>query len=105
MLPSRLATSTDFDFIAPYWIYLAEMEGVNHIDAKNSGNTFDETYNYKGVKIDLAINPRSKYKTVIFNGHAYKVNDVLEVLKYKIEYGLMKNGQKHRNDINNLLNL
>ncbi len=95
------SNNSDFDFISPYWIDLTEA-GANYVDDKNSGNTFDETYEYKNIKIDLAVDNKTKYETVEFNGHSYKVNTIENILKYKIKYALQKNGEKHKRDIREL---
>ena len=97
--------TSDFDFIHPFWVNLSEVDGVKFIDAKNSGNTFDETYETKSkTKIDLVINPHCKYKIVEFNGNKYKVNTIENILKYKTQYATQRNGEKHRDDLYELLN-
>lgn len=94
----------DFDMIHPYWLDMSEA-GVIPIDVKNSGNTFDETYIYNDIKIDLSINNSTKYSTVEFNGHKYKVNTIEQVLEYKIKYAQQQNGHKHKNDIRELIGI
>lgn len=92
----------DFDLISPYWTDLKEV-GAKYVDAKNSGNTFDETFEYQGILLDVVVNNNTKYNIVEFNGHKYKVNEIEEVLEYKIKYARQKNGSKHRNDIREML--
>lgn len=94
----------DFDLIHPYWVDLSEI-GAKYIDEKNSGNTFDSTFELDGVLLDLVIDSKSKYSVVEFNGHKYKVNEIEQVLEYKIKYAQQKNGGKHKNDIREMLNL
>ncbi|MAX51430.1 MAG: hypothetical protein CMH22_05580 [Methylophaga sp.] len=93
----------DLDLIHPFWVDLKELDGVAHIDAKNSGNTFDETFTLKGVKLDLSIEPNEKYKIVEFKGNTYKVNPVERILEFKCQYARQKNGQKHKQDIYELI--
>jgi hypothetical protein len=93
----------DLDVIHPFYIDLTELDGVKHIDSKNSGNTFDDTYAYNNINIDLSIDNKSEYKIVEYKGHKYKVNIMAEILEYKAKYARQKNGEKHRNDITELL--
>lgn len=93
------SSSSDLDLIHPFWIDLTEAESVNHIDAKNSGNTFDETYTIGGTKIDFTVEPNEKYNIVEFNGHTYKVNPIERIIQFKSQYAQQKNGEKHRNDL------
>lgn len=99
----RWGGGSDFDVILPYWQDLSEVDGVSESEAKNSGNTFDETHSYKGRKVDVVVSPHQKYVRVKFEDMEFKCNPVVEVLKYKVQYALQKGGSKHLKDILELL--
>lgn len=101
----------DLDLIHPFYVDLKEFNGIEHVDAKNSGNTFDETYTLTGhalnghIKVDLSICNETKYEIVEYKGHKYRVNTVEDILSYKCQYAKQKNGEKHKNDIRELIGL
>ncbi|AGO47696.1 hypothetical protein Phi4:1_gp159 [Cellulophaga phage phi4:1] len=103
-LTARDRDPSDFDLISPYWINLEDV-GAELLDSKNSGNSFNETYTYEGIKLDLAISNTSKFSIVEHNGHKYKVNSIFEILGHKISYATQKNGHKHRKDIMEIIGI
>lgn len=97
----------DLDFISPYFFLPEEklpLEGgkeveVDYLDAKASGNDFDETFIVDGTKIDYRIDPKQRYKIIEYNGFKFKVSDLLTILEAKMKYAKLPNGTKHRDDL------
>lgn len=98
--------SSDLDFVSPYFfMFEAEEEWkedngdiFTHMDAKASGNDFDETFIIGQTKIDYKIDPKQRYEIIEYKGFKYKVSTVEIILEAKARYAL--NGQtKHKEDL------
>lgn len=90
----------DFDVILPYYIPM----GDNEIDNKYpSACDFDYSVTLNGIKIDIRIDPKAKYKLINYNDKLYKVSPLHEILYYKAKYAMQGNG-KHIDDIKTMLN-
>lgn len=104
---------SDFDLIHPYYVDLyneAQRDEefdihVDYDDEKTSGNDFDSTYILDGRKSDMRIDPFSKYEIIEHRGHKYRVNTIEDILAAKIKYTKEKGGEKHRQDIRELLGI
>jgi len=98
------ACNSDFDIISPYWVDLTEYKDiVDTEDEKNSGNDFDDTFSFRGKKIDLRISPHERYEIITYRGHQYKVGSFINVIEAKARYALQKGGSKHLNDLTELM--
>jgi len=86
---------------------LDEIE-ITYLDAKASGNDFDETFllNIDGenVKVDYKIDPKQRYEFITYKGFKYKVSPFWTIFNAKMEYAKKPSGEKHKNDIEELLN-
>lgn len=113
---------SDIDMVTPYFI-LPEFNneendtsnsldedfedfGVDYLDAKMSGNDFDETFLVHGefgtVKVDYKVDPIQRYEIVEYNGFKYKVSPLLTIVNAKMKYA--NNGdKKHKKDILEML--
>ena len=99
---SSRTSHSDIDLVAPYFVLPDGKIGDNdieYLDAKASGNDFDETFIVDGVKVDYRIDPKQRYELIEYNGYKYKVSNVLTILEAKLKYALTPNGQKHKHDI------
>lgn len=111
--------SSDIDMVAPYFI-LPEFEqedkkndddydddySCEYIDAKASGNDFDETFLFEGnfgsVKVDYKIDPLQRYVIIEYKGFKYKVSPLLTIIDAKMKYAM--NGQKkHADDLKEMI--
>lgn len=100
------SSRSDLDMVSPYFVLVEDPEGqdgvVDHLDGKASGNDFDETFLYDGVKVDYKIDPKQRYEIIEYRGTKYKVSPLLTILEAKMRYAL--NGQhKHKNDITEMI--
>lgn len=99
----------DYDLTNPYWIDLSEHIDIEESDdEKSDGNDFDDTFwirsgRYGQRKIDLCVNPNQKYETITYKGEKYKVVLMIDVLEAKTRYAIQKGGQKHLQDITELM--
>lgn len=98
--------SSDLDLVSPYFVLVEDPEGeedvVSQLDAKASGNDFDETFLYDGVKVDYKIDPKQRYEYIEYKGFKYKVSPLFIILEAKMRYAL--NGQrKHKDDLTELM--
>jgi hypothetical protein len=98
--------NSDLDLISPYFILVEDPEGeegvVQQLDAKTSGNDFDETFLYDGVKVDYKIDPKQRYEYIEYKGFKYKVNPLFTILEAKMRYAL-SNQKKHKDDLVELI--
>lgn len=90
---------SDLDLIIPYYTLLEG--GVSERKTK-SGADFDYSVNLNGTKIDVKIDPYSKYEIVDFKGIKFKVKPMLDIIEAKIRYALSGN-QKHIDDLNKII--
>lgn len=99
----------DYDLSAPYWIDLSEYYGVEDSDEdKSDGNDFDDTFYINNAtscnrKIDLCVDPHQKYETITYKGEKYKVALIIDVIEAKARYARQKGGQKHLQDLTELM--
>lgn len=110
--------SSDIDMVAPYYIlpeFNDENEKVDddddelfceYLDAKASGNDFDETFTISGefgtVKVDYRIDPAQRYEIVEFQGFKYKVSPLLTIVNAKMKYA-MEGQKKHAEDLKEMM--
>jgi len=98
--------NSDLDLISPYFILVEDPEGeegvVQQLDAKTSGNDFDETFLYDGVKVDYKIDPKQRYEYIEYKGFKYKVTPLFTILEAKMRYAL-SNQKKHKDDLVELI--
>jgi len=97
--------SVDYDFILPYFQLLkSEKHGIGESDEEDfSGSDFEQKLTVDGVKADVRISPKEKYELLEYKGFAYKIVPLLVTLEAKVRYGLKKSGEKHRNDIKEMI--
>jgi hypothetical protein len=97
---------SDLDLISPYFILVEDPEGeegvVQQLDAKASGNDFDETFLYEGTKVDYKIDPKQRYEYIEYKGFKYKVSPLFTILEAKMRYAL-NNQKKHKDDLVELM--
>jgi hypothetical protein len=67
-----------------------------------SGNDFQESFKYNGVKIDTVWDANYPFIEVDYDGFRFKVSDLNRVMFYKINYAI-KGSQKHIDDIDEIL--
>lgn len=94
--------SSDYDMVSPYFVLPEGKVGneeIEYLDAKASGNDFDETFIVGGTKVDIRIDPKQRYEIIEHNGFKFKVSNLLTILEAKMKYALLPNGKKHKNDI------
>ncbi len=94
---------SDIDMVSPYFILPEgeiDEEPITYLDAKASGNDFDETFMIgNDIKVDYRIDNKQRYEIITFDGFDYKVSPLLTILEAKMRYALMKNGHKHKADL------
>jgi hypothetical protein len=104
----RNSNNSDWDVITPYFIlFQSEANGIHYTHAKKSGNDFDETFHVdlpKGeyVKMDVRIDPKTRYEIVEFDGFKFKVASLLTIVEAKMRYALQGN-KKHEHDLKEML--
>lgn len=104
----RTNSQSDWDVITPYFIlFKSEVNGINYTHAKKSGNDFDETFHVdlpKGgyIKMDVRIDPKTRYEIVEFDGFKFKVAPLLTIVEAKMRYALQGN-KKHEDDLKEML--
>lgn len=96
--------NSDFDLVLPYFSPLKyKGKTLEKENDKTSGNSFDSTYKVAGIKADLKIDPTQEYKEVTYDGFTYKVTNLETIIAAKVNYMNQFDGQKHREDIINLI--
>ncbi len=95
----------DYDFSIPYYqpMVLGEDMDTEEGEDERSGSDYEENFFINGVKADLRIDPRQKYELVDYKGFTYKVIPLLTILKAKVEYSFTKWGEKHKEDIKEMI--
>ena len=95
----------DYDFTLPYYQILKTKDGITIEDGeeKTSGSDYGETIMIDDVKADLRIDPKQKYELLEYKGFTYKIVPLVTIIKAKAEYALTKWGQKHRDDLNEMI--
>jgi hypothetical protein len=91
----------DYDFTLPYYQILKTKEGISIEEGedKMSGSDYGESLYIDDVKADLRIDPKQKYELLEYKGFTYKIVPLITIIKAKAEYALTKWGQKHKDDI------
>lgn len=101
------APGSDFDIIMPYYINMHEedltvSEGKKaqmvEIGDKASGNDFDQTVLIDGIKVDIRIDPKQRYRKIIYEGFEFKVSEEWAIIEAKFRYANQGNN-KHKNDL------
>ena len=94
----------DFDIVSPYWIDFSIEKDIEHVeDEKNSGNDFEDTFVYGGVKMDVRVDPHARYEVVTYNGKNFKIARPIDTIAAKVKYATQKGGSKHLKDIEELM--
>lgn len=95
----------DYDFTLPYYQILKTKEGISieEGEEKTSGSDYGETITINNVKADLRIDPKQKYELLEYKGFTYKIVPLVTIIKAKAEYALTKWGQKHREDLKEMI--
>lgn len=99
---------SDVDIIVPYYTgFISHPSGTytDEIVNKRSGNDFDYNVTYRGISLDVIIDPKQRYQIVKYKGNLYKVSPIENILAAKIRYSQQTGGEKHKNDIHEMLNL
>lgn len=95
-----LDRSGDIDLCSPYYINPKTISNeVDIEEAKPSGNDFDETFFYGGIKCDYKIDPKQKYELIEYDGFTYKVTPLEIIIEAKARYAMQRSGEKHRQDL------
>jgi len=97
---------SDWDIVMPYFVPVkgsyANGNPYNGEEDFRSGSDFEYNTLYKGVKVDIAINPTERWDIITYDGFDFKVSRAIDILEKKIKY--VKQGNlKHKDDINELL--
>ncbi len=102
-------SSSDIDMVSPYFVLpegSINLDGdendkgdeIVYLDAKASGNDFDETFMIGSIKVDYKIDPKQRYEIIEYDGFKFKVSPLITILDAKMKYAL--NGQqKHVEDM------
>lgn len=95
----------DYDFTMPFFQHLQVPEGmsIEEGEEKSSGSDYGENFFINEVKADLRIDPHQKYELVEYKGFTYKVVPLITIIKAKAEYALTKWGEKHKEDIKEMI--
>lgn len=95
----------DYDFTTPFYQPMELPEDVEMEDGEDerSGSDYEENFFLDGIKADMRIDPKQKYELVDYKGFKYKVIPLITVIKAKAEYALTKWGEKHREDIKEMI--
>ena len=99
----------DIDFCSPYFVLPQNSEtlDIHYVDAKNSGNDFDETFVVNGnIKVDYKIDPKQRYEIIEYKGFKYKVSPLMIILEAKMRYAMVggsKSASKHKDDIEKMI--
>lgn len=97
----------DFDFILPFYSKLLVKEGVkideDGGDERFSGSDYDDCILVNGLKADIKIDPKQKYELLKYDDFEFKVVPLWTILEAKARYAHTKGGQKHRDDIKEML--
>lgn len=103
---------SDYDIIIPYFISfhnekIETKDGLvelNEVGDKGSSNDFDITViSENSIKIDIAINSKQAYETVLYKGFPFKVSKAWTILEYKFKYACQPSGTKHKQDLLELM--
>lgn len=89
---------TEMDIIIPYYIKLSNAQELK----SRSGNDFDFSIIFEGIKLDVKIDNKQKYDIIELDGFKYKVSLLEYILAAKINYAL-KGQEKHKNDIHRIV--
>lgn len=78
----------DVDIILPYYMHLSEdsQKEIIELDDKSEENDFDVKTSYNGLLLDIAIDPKSKYIEVEYEGSKFKVVPMYTIFQYKMKY-------------------
>lgn len=110
---NRDAKSIDFDIIMPYYQKMRKedftdlIDGIEEFDAKTSGNDYTSTFaittkDGRFLKIDVRIDPHTKYDVITYKNFSYKTCDLMRTIEAKARYAVEGN-TKHKEDILKLL--
>lgn len=97
-LADRDESCGDFDVIIPYFYIPNDSTTVI---SKRGSNDFTYSISYKGIKIDVKVDPYQSYKVVNFHGLKVNVSHWEVILAAKLKYA--KENDKHWNDIWDLI--
>jgi len=98
--------AVDLDITLPYFQQLVSFDDVDVSDETEDrpyGSDYRETLSICNVKADVRIDPAQKYETVKYKEFTYKVIPMTTIIKAKVEYSLTKWGEKHLNDLKELI--
>ena len=95
----------DYDFTMPFYqpLELPEDIDMEEGEEKCSGSDYEENFFLSDIKADMRIDPHQKYELVDYKGFTYKVIPLITIIKAKAEYALTKWGQKHKDDIREMI--
>lgn len=95
----------DYDFTMPFYQPLKLPEDIDMEEGEDerSGSDYEENFFLSDVKADMRIDPKQKYELVDYKGFTYKVIPLMTILKAKVEYSFTKWGQKHKDDIREMI--
>ncbi len=83
---------SDIDLISPYYTLIESIGNlkIEEIEEESSGKDFEYTLSVYGdngpIQIDLAIDPKSTYKYIDYEGFRYKVNRLENIWAAKLKY-------------------
>jgi hypothetical protein len=93
----------DYDFILPFYSKLLTKEGIkvdeDGGEERFSGSDYDDCILINSLKADIKIDPKQKYELLKYDDFEFKVVPLWTILEAKAKYAQTKNGQKHREDI------
>lgn len=106
----------DFDFVAPYWQDFTQAKVAHITEEKDffkdeEGYESDDNFQFhsrlyiNGKKSDVRVEPKQRYEIVDYKGFKYKLVPILETIEAKMHYAKGRKGDKHKEDILEMLNL
>ena len=102
----RFGHGHDLDLIFPYWQLIENTEGVEVDESDEerfSGSDYQNSITINGIKADIRIDPEQKYEIITYKDHQYKVVPMIDIIEAKVRYALKKSGEKHLNDLKELI--
>ena len=103
----------DFDFVVPYWQDFTQAKEVHITEEEDFFEDYEGEDNFQfhsrfyinGKKSDVRIEPKQRYEIVDYKGFKYKLVPILETIEAKMHYAKGRKGDKHKEDILEMLNL
>lgn len=95
---------SDIDMTVQTELQSADVTGLENTEESSHPEDFDYQFRHYPtgtgtyVKIDINIQPKRKYNTVVYKGESYRVSRIEDILAWKHYYS-MKGAGKHTDDL------